>query len=251
MAGGMVFSENGYWGNGTLRSNREKQWSKRTQIMGSVAQTCFSLMAAPLSSGLLVGSALIFGLTFGDAVLHAAASAEPLPTVQTVSKDDEVLMQADELIYNQDTQIVTAEGNVEIVYGPRILMADRVTYNQTTGEVSAQGNVTLMEPSGDVIFADNVELTDEMKNGIVESISILLADKSRLAGSKAERKDGNVTTLHKGVFSPCEVCKDDPTRAPSWQVKAYKVVHNNEEHRISYEDAIFEVLGVPVMYLPF
>ena len=251
MAGGMVFSENGYWGNGTLTSNREKQWSKRTQIMGSVAQACFSLMAAPLSSGILLGSALVFGLTFSDAALHSAASAEPLPTVQAVSKDDEVLMQADELVYNQDTQIVTAEGNVEIVYGPRILMADRVTYNQTTGAVSAQGNVTLMEPSGDVIFADNVELTDEMRNGIVESISILLADKSRLAGSKAERKNGNVTTLHKGVFSPCEVCKEDPTRAPSWQVKAYKVVHNNEEHRISYEDAIFEVLGVPVMYLPF
>ena len=251
MAGGMVFSENGYWGNGTLTSNREKQWSKRTQIMGSVAQACFSLMAAPLSSGILLGSALVFGITFSDAALHSAASAEPLPTVQAVSKDDEVLMQADELVYNQDTQIVTAEGNVEIVYGPRILMADRVTYNQTTGAVSAQGNVTLMEPSGDVIFADNVELTDEMRNGIVESISILLADKSRLAGSKAERKNGNVTTLHKGVFSPCEVCKEDPTRAPSWQVKAYKVVHNNEEHRISYEDAIFEVLGVPVMYLPF
>ncbi|MFT6509464.1 MAG: LPS-assembly protein [Parvibaculaceae bacterium] len=253
MAGGMVFSGNGLGGNGELMSNRETQWSKRTQFLGSVAQIGFSLMAFPFTSRLLLGSAAVVGLTLSDASGQSAFAAPtaPLPTVQSVSEDDEVLMQADELVYNQDTQIVTAEGNVEIVYGPRILMADRVTYNQITGKVSAQGNVSLVEPSGDVVFADNVELTDEMKNGIVESISILLADKSRLAGSKAERKDGNVTTLHKGVFSPCEVCKDDPTRAPSWQVKAYKVVHNNEEHRILYEDAIFEVLGVPVMYLPF
>lgn len=163
----------------------------------------------------------------------------------------DVLMQADQLSYDQDTQIVTATGNVEVAYGDRIMSADKMTYNEATGVVVATGNVVLLEPSGDVIFAERAELSDELREGVVDTLQVLMADKSRLAGNEAQRRNGNVTSVYKGVFSPCEVCEEEGKTTPLWQIKAFRVVHNQEEQRIIYEDAFFELFGIPIAYVPF
>ncbi len=163
----------------------------------------------------------------------------------------EVLLQADELAYDQNTKIVTATGNVEVAYGERVMTADKMTYNEETGVVVAIGNVVLLEPTGDVIFAEQVELADELRDGVVQTLQVLLADNSRLAGTEAVRRNGNTTVIYKGVYSPCDVCKDESDTTPLWQIKAFRVVHNQEEQRIIYEDAFFELFGIPIAYLPF
>lgn len=163
----------------------------------------------------------------------------------------DVLMQADELSYDQETKTVTATGNVEVAYGDRIMTADKMTYNEATGIVIASGNVVLLEPSGDVIFAERAELSDELRDGIVDTLQVLMVDRSRLAGNEAQRRNGNVTSVYKGVFSPCEVCAEEGKTTPLWQIKAFRVIHNQEEQRIIYEDAFFELFGIPIAYVPF
>ena len=90
-----------------------------------------------------------------------------------------ILLSSDELTYDSERDIVVATGHVEIVRGERILLADRMTYNQRTGLVTASGNVSLLEPSGDVIFADRMQITEDLRDGVIESIRVLLADRSR------------------------------------------------------------------------
>jgi LPS-assembly protein len=158
---------------------------------------------------------------------------------------------ADELEFDQELGIVTAKGHVEISQGERVLLADIVSYNRKTGTVIASGNVTLLEPTGDVAFADYVELDRELATGTIENIRILLADRSRFAANRAIRRDARFTELERAIYSPCELCVEDPTRAPLWQIKAVRVVHDQERHDIVYEDATFEVFGVPVAYLPY
>ena len=171
------------------------------------------------------------------------------PAAKTQS--GEVLMQADNLVYDSDHEIVTATGNVEIAYDNRILKADKVTYDQKKDLVTADGHVSLLEPTGEVAFADHLALRNKMKDGVVQTLSVLLTDKSRLAGHDAERVDGTVTTLHRGVYSPCKICKEEGQTTPLWQIKAFRVIHNAKTKRIIYEDAYMELFGVPVAYLPF
>ncbi len=172
-------------------------------------------------------------------------------TAADIEPGGDVLMQADELAYDQDTKIVTATGNVEVAYGDRIMTADKMTYNETTGVVIASGNVVLLEPSGDVLFAERAELSDELREGVVDTLQVLMVDQSRLAGNEAQRRNGNVTSVYKGVYSPCEVCAEEGKTTPLWQIKAFRVVHNQEEQRIIYEDAFFELFGIPIAYVPF
>ena len=161
------------------------------------------------------------------------------------------LITADQLTYDDQNGQVVASGSVEISQEDRILLADKVTYNLNTDIVTAEGNVTLVEASGDTVFADFVEITGDLKEGFIRDVRVLLQDDSRIAAASGTRTGGNRTEFRKGVFSPCELCRDDPTRAPLWQIKATEVVHDQESKDIIYRDAWLEIFGIPVIYTPY
>ena len=162
-----------------------------------------------------------------------------------------IVLQADELVHDKNSGIVIASGNVQAAQGARVLLADRITYNERTDRVTATGNVTLLEPSGEVIFADHMELEDQMKSGVIRNIRIILSDDSRFAANGAVRSGGNRTEMSKAVFSPCPLCAEHPGKSPLWQIKAAKVVHDQRRQQITYTDAFFELFGAPIAYTPY
>lgn len=161
------------------------------------------------------------------------------------------LITADEVNYDEQLGVVTARGNVEVSQGERVLRADVVSYNRLSNVVTATGNVSLAEPTGDVIFADYIELTDDLREGTIQNFRALLADQSRLAAVSARRSSGNATVARRAVYSPCDLCKEDPTRAPVWQIKAARVTHDQAAQQIRHDDARIEFFGVPVAYTPY
>ena len=162
-----------------------------------------------------------------------------------------VLLSADRIIYDNELGQVTAKGNVEISSQGRVLLADSVGYNQRNGVVTASGNLTLMEPTGEVMFAEHLQLSEDLTEGFIENIRILLTDKSRFAANGARRYGSDRLELAKAVYSPCEVCREHPERAPLWQLKAVRVIHYRDAHEIEYRDAWLEVYGVPIAYTPY
>ena len=185
------------------------------------------------------------------ALLLAVLAARPAAAQQGPPLDVPALISADQVTYDENLGLVTASGNVEITQDERVLLADTVSYNLRTNVVTASGHISLLEPSGDVIFADFVELTDDMREGFIRDIRVLLSDRSRLAAASGLRTGGNKTVFRKGVYSPCELCREDPTRAPLWQLKALEVEHDQAERVIRYRDAWMEIYGVPVFYTPY
>lgn len=165
--------------------------------------------------------------------------------------DVPVLIQADEMTQDQELGNVVARGNVEITQGERMLFADTVSYNQKSNTVTASGNVILLEPGGDTVFAEYVELTEAMRDGVIQRIKILLADNSRFAANSGQRTNGNRTVLSKALYSPCDVCRENPEKAPLWQIKANTIVHDKAAQEIRYKHAWMEIYGYPVAYTPY
>ncbi len=184
------------------------------------------------------------------ATFGAAGDARCQQTETNRFEDDQVLLRADTITHDRDNEIITAEGNVEIARGDRLLTAERVVYETKSDVLRAEGNVTVLEPSGEVMFADEVELHDGLKKGFVIGIRTLFKDDSRIAANVAERTDDDRTVMAKAVFSPCKICADSPGRPPLWQVKAVRVIHNKTAQRVDYKDAFLEVYGIPVFYVP-
>ena len=161
------------------------------------------------------------------------------------------LFSADQVEFDQDLGLIVANGHVEISQGDQVLLADTVTYNQHTDTATASGHVSVMQPSGEVIFADYAELHDNFKDGFVKDVRILMSDRSRLAGNTARRVGGTRLEIRRSVYSPCDLCKDDPTKAPVWQVRADRVVDDKDLKIVEYYNADMEIDGVPVMWTPY
>jgi LPS-assembly protein len=162
-----------------------------------------------------------------------------------------VVFRADEVEYDEQLALTVARGHVEISQSGRVLLADTVSYNQRTDTVTASGNVSFLQPTGEIIFADFMELRDAMNEGFAKNVRMLLADRSRLAANTARRTNGNRTELRRGVYSPCDLCKTDPSAAPVWQLKAREIDHDKELRLIEFRDTTMEIDGWPVFYSPY
>lgn len=201
-----------------------------------------------------IGMMLSLCLFFLAPLLTYAQDAVP-PTANgsdgPAAVEPYVLLRADEVTYDENEGIATARGSVEIAHGERVLRADEVIYSESQDLVTANGNVAILEPNGDVMFADHAEFTQGLKDGVVHGFRMLFTDNSRLAAAGGQRTGGVVTTLNKAVFSPCDLCKDDPERAPLWRVRAVRVIHDGARKDIIYKDAVLEIFGIPVAYTPY
>jgi LPS-assembly protein len=162
-----------------------------------------------------------------------------------------MLLQADELIYDKKNDQIIAKGNVEVYYKNYALVADNLMYDQKAKTLNAVGNVRLKEPDGGVVNADRLSLTDDFRDGFIRSFSAVTKDETRIAAASAYRKDGNTTVFERGVFTPCKQCESDPDAPPIWRIKAGKITHKKDEGNVYFEDGVFEVFGVPLVWVPY
>lgn len=185
---------------------------------------------------------------------------QPLMTYQDIKipeavnnekKGDPVDLDADSLSYDDQNEIVIASGDVFLAQSGRILRADEVAYTLPTDTVKASGNVVLNEENGDVYLSDEVEYNSQLKNGTVKNLRTVLNDGSRFRAEDGERKNGTQTIMRRATYTPCEICGDDPEKAPVWGIRASEVTHDQEDKRISYKHARFEAWGVPIAYTPY
>lgn len=185
-------------------------------------------------------------VTTALALLPAMTHAQEVHT----SKDP-ISFRADQVSYDQKADIFTASGQVEVYQDEQIVMADSVTYDRANDKVSADGNITLVDKTGQVYFAKHLELQNTLKQGFANDIGLMFTDGSRFAARSVEQPTAKTVVLRNAVYSPCNLCKEDPHKAPLWQIRASKVVDVRDEEDIYYHNARFEAYGVPVVYLPY
>ena len=165
--------------------------------------------------------------------------------------DKQMLVRADEVDYDYTNNRVSAVGNVQIYYSGSTLETDRVIYDQKTKRLHAEGNVRLTDADGKVTYGQIIDLSDNFRDGFVDSLRLDLPEQTRVASSRAERSSGNFTVFENGIYTACEPCKDNPLKPPEWQVKAARIIHDQTEKMLYFEDARIEFYGVPLAYMPY
>ena len=167
------------------------------------------------------------------------------------ARSGQILLQADAFVYDSQGGTIEAHGHVEISDQDRTLRADDVVFDQKADKVFASGNVSLQDATGNTAFADRVELTRDLREGVLNGFAALIGDTGRVAAASAERReDGRFTIANAAVFTPCALCEDEDERMPLWQVRASRVIHDQMEKTFYFNDATFLFMGLPVFYLP-
>jgi len=163
----------------------------------------------------------------------------------------QMLVEAEELVYDYDKETISAVGNVKIYYAGYTLEADRVAYIQSTGKLVATGNVKMTDPSGMVIYANDIDITEDFRDGFVASLRVETPDQTYFAAERADRTGGNETVFVNGVYTACEPCEEKPEKPPLWQVKAKRIVVDDTEKMVYFHNASFEFYGLPIAWIPY
>ena len=169
---------------------------------------------------------------------------------QAAQGDPVIEFTADQLDYDSNADVVTATGNVLLIRAEQSLVADSVTWNRKTGEVRADGSVQIIDEEGNKLYGDSIELTETIRDGVIENILVVLDAGGRMVASRGTRNDG-VITLDNAAYSACLV--ETPTgkpKNPSWQLRAIKVIYNPADKRVRYDGARLELFGLPVIPMP-
>ena len=185
-----------------------------------------------------------------DPSITQNAAAVTAPDTPIPASSDEIAFSADLLQYDNNNDMVTASGNVQMLREGNRLRADTVTWNRTTGAVEANGNVSVTDANGNIAYGDRIEVTDTLKDGIVENLLLIMEEGGRLVARSGQRDDG-VYILQHAAYSPCPVeDADGCPKSPSWQIKAVEVRYDPAAERVRYKGARIELFGIPLGVIP-
>lgn len=161
--------------------------------------------------------------------------------------NDAAMLVADEVLIAGDDQLI-AHGNVEAIYQGSRLTATRITYNSDTDTIQLDGPVRLTDPQGNLLLADSGSLDTTFENGLLRGARMVLDEQLQLASVEARRVEGRYTQLARVAVTSCQVC--GANQVPLWQIRASRVVHDEEEKQLYFDNAQFRILDVPVFYAP-
>jgi LPS-assembly protein len=186
----------------------------------------------------------------GPDLQDRAVEPPPASTMTSSTNPDEVQFNADQLEYDYEADVVTASGDVRLYRRSDRLRADRIVWNRKSGEVVAQGNIVITNPEGDAAYGDRIELTDSLKDGVIDNMLVVLDAGGRIAAQRGSRRDG-IITVENAAYTPCAVVdSENCPKEPSWKITADRVVYNPQAKRIRYTGARISVFGFASIPLP-
>lgn len=173
-----------------------------------------------------------------------------LASVTTAQEQDTTppaLLVADEVLVEDASRLV-ASGNVEVLHDGLRLFATRIIYDQSTDTLRIEGPIRIVDPSGNILIADEATLDQGLRNGILTGARMVLDQQLQLAAVEARRIGGRYTQMSRVAVTACQVCGRN--QVPLWQIRASRVVHDQQERQLYFDDAQLRVLDMPVFYLP-
>lgn len=180
------------------------------------------------------------------AIAQAQATAPAPPSAQ----NENVFLEADELIDDQATRTITAQGDVQVRYQGRTMRADSLVYNLDNGEIHAVGDVQITLEDGSVTYAEEIEADEAMNVGAARELRARIGGSGTLAARAAVRRGEGQSELRNVIYTSCPICTTGD-RPPTWSLRARRAVQNRDTRTISYQGAVLELAGVPVLYLPY
>jgi len=171
------------------------------------------------------------------------------PPNQPISAE-EIGFEANRIDYDYEKDVVTASGNVRVARQGERLVADEVVWDRAAGTVIARGDVALVNKNGDKAYADEMDVTENLRDGVIANLLIVTAKNNRLAAEKGTRS-GDVYVLESAAYTPCRVEDDDGCpKEPTWQIQADRVVLDEARERVRYDNARVKLFGFPIIPLP-
>ncbi len=178
--------------------------------------------------------------------IRALAAATLMFLAPGAASPQTATLVADRISVAGDGALV-AKGHVEVTYEGTRLTATRVRYDRAGEVLTIDGPLVLTEGDDTFILASSAELSSSLRDGILTSARLVLDREVQLAAAQIDRKDDRYTRLSRVAASSCEICDGE---APLWEIRAKRVIRDEKEQQLYFDNAQLRVMGVPVFYVP-
>ncbi|ASP21656.1 LPS-assembly protein LptD [Antarctobacter heliothermus] len=173
----------------------------------------------------------------GPALAQDAPDADALPAMLVA-----------DAVFVEDGERLIATGNVEAFHDGVRMTAGRIVYDGTTDQLIIDGPIRIIDETGNILVATYAELDQGLQNGLLSGARMVLDQQLQVASVEARRVNGRFTQFSKVAVTSCLVCGQ--RKVPLWQIRASRVVHDQEERQLYFDNAQFRVLDVPIFYFP-
>ncbi|MGE4096502.1 MAG: LPS-assembly protein LptD, partial [Candidatus Binatia bacterium] len=163
------------------------------------------------------------------------------------SQDDEIRVKGNTLTYEQQTDVMTATGDVTVTKGDTVLSADSVSLNRKTNELTAHGDVKLEDTRGTVI-ADTLQLEMEDETGEITNGTVTLPSQQyTLTGKTLQKSYGQSYHILDGAFTTCQC---DSFKNADWTIGGQTVDVDLRGYG-TVRHGVLRVRDVPLLYVPY
>ncbi len=159
-----------------------------------------------------------------------------------VSLHEKIEITANKLTSTKST--VTAKDGVVVYYQDSVIRADSAFYNKETQLLTLDGNIEMIGYQGTKEHMKHLEIHTDTKEVTFEELFFISRNDVWLFTQKANKKEGNYT-FGEMVLSSCEVT--DPT----WKMVASDAVYDSEEKYMKAYNAKMYFKDIPVFYTPY
>ncbi|KJY66652.1 LPS biosynthesis protein [Vibrio coralliilyticus] len=139
----------------------------------------------------------------------------------------------------------TYSGNVTVVQGKKRMKADNVTLHQQDNIVVAEGNVTFSDGELKTISDKAVNKLNTEEVTLENTNYKFLCEPGRGEAVYVSKTGKAVYEIEDGTITSC------PEGDKSWRMKASSIDIDQNEEEATFYNPRFEILNVPVFYLPF
>lgn len=185
--------------------------------------------------------------TLLTSALVLATSSMAMAEKQSQTTKAGYLVSADRIVFDEKTQRVMTEGDVEIVSNKGSVQADRIIYDPQTEDIIAEGNVLYLDENGVAMFSDKLEMSGEFKTAAIHALTIKLQQGPKLTADNALKVSDHEYELNNPNYTAC--LKEDGCKLP-WRIKAQQIHLDTKEEIISYKHARLLIKDVPILYVP-
>jgi len=160
------------------------------------------------------------------------------------AESGQVLIKADSMSHDQQEEIVSAKGNVEVQMSGSTLYSDTAAYFMAKGKVTAEGGVKLVK-DGDILSGDSAEFDVEGKTGLVRNGSFFMKkDNLHVSGDRIEKTGEQDYLIKKGTITSCD------GENPAWKFKVDDLKLTVDEFAFG-KNAFFYLRDIPLLWLPY
>jgi LPS-assembly protein len=153
----------------------------------------------------------------------------------------EVNIKADSLTYQQDDEIITASGNVELEWTGKIVKADNIEMQIKTQQLNAEGNVEVSEEKS-LLMSDKIQYDLAKEQGYLED-TFGTSSSIFFKAEKMRKVSSDTYEIENVKISNCDL--DDPHHY-AFAKKGLFIV----DKKITIYKATYYVGKVPIFYFP-